>query len=371
MKGFWSFPVVRVAGTEVRVHVTFLLLLAWIGTTYWRTDGPAAAVGGVVFICAIFFCVLLHEFGHVFAARRYGISTPRITLLPIGGLASLSRIPKRPIEELVVALAGPAVNVAIALAILVLGVVAPGWDLPIAVPSLVEAGESGFLHQLLRVNLILVVFNLIPAFPMDGGRVFRAFLAIFMRREVATRIAAALGQTIAALGGFYALTAGQPILGLIAVFIFFAAGAEARLVRSEFLLKGFSASEAAMSEFHTLRRDDTLERAEKMLLDGSQTDFPVVDEAGFCVGILTRDRLLAGLARDGGHGQIENSATAIPEGIAEDAPAVLAWQKLQESQLPGAAVIDASGRIQGWLTAENLQELLLVREAAELAASHA
>lgn len=370
MKSPWSISLVRVAGTEVRVHITFLILLAWIGSAYWKTAGPAVAVGGVLLICGVFFCVLLHEFGHVFAARRYGISTPRITLLPIGGLASLSRIPRRPLEELVVALAGPAVNVAIAVVLLLLGRLAPGWDLPIVVPDLVGSEQGGYLQQLLWVNLVLVVFNLIPAFPMDGGRVFRAFLAMFMNRETATRIAAALGQTIAVFGGFYAFTSGQPILALIAVFIFLAAGAEARLVRSEFLLEGIRAADASMSAFHVLGPDDSLGRAEKLLLDGSQVDFPVVDERGVCIGILTRDRLLAGLLRDGEEGLVKSFAVAGAASIEQDMSAVLAWQKLQESQLPGAAVVDGSGRLQGWLTAENLQELLLVREATAHAASH-
>ena len=202
MKSLWSISLVRVAGTEVRVHITFLILLAWIGSAYWKTEGPAVAVEGVLLICGVFFCVLLHEFGHVFAARRYGISTPKITLLPIGGLASLSRIPKRPVEELVVALAGPAVNVAIAVVLLAVGKLAPGWDLPHVVPELVGSEGGGFLRQLLWVNLVLVAFNLVPAFPMDGGRVFRACLAMFTNRQTATRIAAALGQTLAVFGGF-------------------------------------------------------------------------------------------------------------------------------------------------------------------------
>jgi stage IV sporulation protein FB len=370
MKSPWSISLVKVAGTEVRAHITFLILLAWIGSAYWKEEGPAVAVGGVLLICGVFFCVLLHEFGHVFAARRYGISTPRITLLPIGGLASLSRIPRRPVEELVVALAGPAVNVCIAALLLLLGRIAPGWDLPIVVPELVGKEGGGYLEQLLWVNLVLVVFNLVPAFPMDGGRVFRAFLAMFMSREAATRIAAALGQTIAVFGGIYAFGAGQPILALIAVFIFLAAGAEAQLVRSEFLLEGLQASDASMGEFHALGPGDALGRAEHLLLDGSQVDFPVVDDLGVCVGVLTRDRLLAGLVQEGEDGQVASFALGAVASVGEDMPAALAWQKLQESQMPGVAVVDGSGRLRGWLTAENLRELLLVREARAHAASH-
>ncbi|HSJ00919.1 MAG TPA: site-2 protease family protein, partial [Verrucomicrobium sp.] len=164
----WSLHVATFGGTEVRIHATFLLLLAWIGLLAMRQGGGAAAIEAVAFLAVMFLCVLLHEFGHVIAARRYGIKTPDVTLLPIGGLARLERMPTKPQEELVVAIAGPAVNIAIA-GLLFL------WTRIVPTPSLAfDMVEGPFAVRLMVWNLIMVAFNMIPAFPMDGGRVLRA-----------------------------------------------------------------------------------------------------------------------------------------------------------------------------------------------------
>src|SRR5215216_6750548 len=159
----WSIPIARIAGTVVRVHVTFLLFIVWIGGAYWRQGGREAAYEGVLFLLLLFACVLAHEFGHIFAARRYGIRTPEVTLWPIGGVASLERIPDKPREELVVALAGPAVNVVIA-AVLILWL---GLSLDGAAMTELENPRASLLARVAAANIFLVVFNLIPAFPMD------------------------------------------------------------------------------------------------------------------------------------------------------------------------------------------------------------
>ena len=184
----WSFPIARLLGSEVRIHVTFLLLLAWIGVARYLEGGTAAAVQGVVFSLLIFACVLAHEFGHAIAARRYGIRTPDITLLPIGGVARLERMPEKPGEEIVVALAGPAVNVVIAAVLLLLGA-----RMDMASLAALENPAASMLGQLAAINLFLVVFNLVPAFPMDGGRVLRALLALRRGPAQATRITARVG----------------------------------------------------------------------------------------------------------------------------------------------------------------------------------
>jgi Zn-dependent protease len=170
----WSIPVARIAGTVVRLHVTFLLFLVWIGANYWRLGGPAAAIDAVLFMVLLFACVLAHEFGHIIAARRYGIRTPEVTLWPIGGVASLERIPDKPSEELVVALAGPAVNVVIALVLIAFLGIKPDD----AAMTALENPRANLLERLVAANIFLVVFNLIPAFPMDGGRVLRALIAM-------------------------------------------------------------------------------------------------------------------------------------------------------------------------------------------------
>src|SRR5208283_3635954 len=180
----WSVTIGSFGGTAVKIHITFILFLAWIAFSAWAREGPRAALESTLFIVLLFLCVVLHEFGHIFAARRYGIQSPMVTLLPIGGVASMQRLPSDPREELVVALAGPAVNLVIGLAlILVLGSLKPGDLAEIDNPHL------SLIGRLAAANLFLVVFNLIPAFPMDGGRVLHALIAMRVGGAIATEIA--------------------------------------------------------------------------------------------------------------------------------------------------------------------------------------
>ena len=286
----WSFRIARIAGIDVRIHFTFLLLLLFFGWMYARQGGAAAAVQGLVLILVLFLCVLLHEFGHALAAARYGIKTPDITLLPIGGVARLQRMPDRPLEELVVAIAGPAVNVVIALGIW-LGLGARAQligDLPIDNP------QVGLLHQIMRVNVWLVLFNLIPAFPMDGGRVLRAVLATRMNYARATNIAASVGQFLAFIFGFVGLLY-NPLLILIALFVYMGAGQEAAATQMRELARHSAVGDAMISEFRTLAATATLGDAADALLATSQREFPITDDAGAVVGLLTRDDLIAGL----------------------------------------------------------------------------
>lgn len=209
----WSYRIARFAGIDVRIHVTFLLLPAYFGFLGWQEAGGRGALGEISFIGGLFLCVLLHEFGHALAGRRYGIRTPDITLLPIGGVARMETIPEKPSMELVIAVAGPAVNVAIA-AVMALILIFTG--------GILEGPETTIriqIHNLLMVNCGLVLFNMIPAFPMDGGRVLRALLAMKFTHLTATRVAARIGQVMAcgfAVLGFVA----NPMLVLIALFVF-------------------------------------------------------------------------------------------------------------------------------------------------------
>jgi len=355
----WSFTVARIAGTQVRIHITFLLLLAWIGMAYWLHGGPAAALHGVLFIVLVFLCVLLHEFGHATAALRYGIATPKITLLPFGGLASISRMPKNPMHELVIAIAGPLVNVLIATVLLLVNGGLPEWTQNMQSPD-----QGSLIGKLIWVNMILVVFNLIPAFPMDGGRVFRALLSFVLPRERATSYAATVGQLLAVVGGLFALSTHQPILFLIAIFIFFAAASEASMTEAEHVLDGMTAADASMGEFHTLSLDDTVHQAVDLMLEGSQMDFPALNDQGQCVGIATRNLIVRALREDGPSTSIADVVQDIPSQIEEDVPALDAWRTLQESHLPAAAVVDKNGRLIRWLTNENISELVMTRAAA-------
>jgi stage IV sporulation protein FB len=217
----WSFSIGRLLGSELRVHVTFFLLIAYVGWSAWSAGGAVAAALNVAFVLALFACVVAHEFGHALMARRFGIRTPDITLLPIGGVARLMRMPHKPGQEIAVALAGPAINVVIAG---VLYLVVGRLDMISVLAS--DGTLNGFLSRLAAVNVWLVLFNLIPAFPMDGGRVLRAMLAFFTDRRRATRIAAFVGQAIAVVFAAYGVYTGWFLLVLVAVFVFMAARAE-------------------------------------------------------------------------------------------------------------------------------------------------
>ncbi len=358
----WSFKVFHVAGTDVRIHVTFLLLLAFIALGSFAAGDAAAAIYGVAFVCLVFLCVLLHEFGHALAARRYGIRTPDITMLPIGGLARLERMPDNPSEELVVAIAGPLVNVAIAL------LLSPFASGPFHFAG-IGREEAGLLTNLRNVNLALVLFNLIPAFPMDGGRVFRAFLAMRMDYARATAIAASTGQSIAVIGGLLALVNGQPMLVLIAIFIFAGAQNEAAFAQLKHLSASLRVQAATVTSFQSLPLDATLNEAIEALLASSQHDFPVLGPAGDVRGLLTRDDLIVALRKTG-------ADTPVAEVMRVNVPSVhhtmlfdRALAILQESGCPALPVVDSAGRLVGLFTPENVSELLLVRNALERASS--
>jgi Zn-dependent protease len=220
----WSYRIARITGIDVRIHLSFVLLPVIFGFLSWRDDGPIAAGESVLFILLLFFCVVLHEFGHALAGKRFGIRTPDITLLPIGGVARMERMPEKPSQELVIALAGPAVNVAIAGGLA--AVLSATGGLLIASP---EAWRS-VAQNLMTINIALVMFNLIPAFPMDGGRVLRSLLGFALPFTTASRIAARTGQVMAvlfAISGFY----WNPMLLLIAFFVFNGARQEIEYIR--------------------------------------------------------------------------------------------------------------------------------------------
>ncbi len=222
-----SLKIASVFGIEVRIHITFLLFLAWIWFSYYQVAGVDGAIQGVIFILILFACVLLHEFGHAFAARAFGIRTPDITLLAIGGVARLTRIPDKPWQELVVAIAGPLVNVIIA-AVLIF-VIRVSADLQQL--EHLESPRFEMLAKVASLNVMLVLFNLIPAFPMDGGRVLRSLLAMAMPYVRATQIAAWIGQGLAIVFAIYGFF-GNPILIFIAFFIFVGAQQEVAMARA-------------------------------------------------------------------------------------------------------------------------------------------
>ncbi len=355
MKASWKIG--RVAGIDVYVHATFLILLGWVGLShYLQRQRWEDAVSGLGFILALFAIVVLHELGHALTARRFGIRTRDITLLPIGGVARLERIPDEPKQELLVALAGPAVNVVLAL--LLFGVLFVGAGLSTLAEF--KLGGSHFLTNLMWVNVSLAVFNLLPAFPMDGGRVLRALLAMRMDYVRATNIAAHIGQGMAWVFGFIGLFT-NPFLVFIALFVWMGAAQEAGSAQIKSALGGLPVGRVMITEFGTLAPDDSLARAVEHVLAGCQQDFPVV-ENGRVVGVLTRADLLKGLGKHGqsalvGDVMQRNICTAEPMEMVETV-----WGRLQEGDCRTMPVT-RDGELVGILTSENLGEYLMIQAA--------
>ena len=265
----WSIRIGRFSGIDVRMHITFLLLVGWVALVYWRQgQSVSAAVAGVAFILSVFLCVILHEFGHALAARRYGIKTRDIILLPIGGVARLEKMPTNPLHELCISIAGPAVNVVIAAALFIWLKLSASFD-PLAVMT---TTTGPFFERILVVNLFMIVFNMIPAFPMDGGRVLRAVLAMRSGHRRATQIAASIGQGIAVFFGVIGLFY-NPFLMFIALFVWFGASQEARTAQLQSAVDGIAVQQAMLTDFRTLDKNDSLDRAVKLTLAGSQKTF--------------------------------------------------------------------------------------------------
>ncbi len=333
----WSLPIFRIAGIQLRIHVTFLLLIAWLAFGYYSAGGSAVAASRVIFVLLLFACVVLHEFGHALAAKAFGINTPDITLLPIGGVARLERMPEEPMQELIIAVAGPMVNVVIAL-----GLFVAGGSQALLNPSTVEGG--GLVAQLLTINILLLLFNLLPAFPMDGGRVLRALLATRLSYARATQIAASIGQGFAFVFGFIGLI-WNPFLIFIALFVYIGASQEAALAQMKDVSRRFPVSSAMA------------------LLATSQHDFPVVDETGNVAGVLTRHDLIAALRKD-------DPQLRVGDVMRRDIPTVTtgtrfeeAFRIMQECNCPAVPVLDSMKRLVGLLTPENVSELMMVQSA--------
>ncbi|MBC57739.1 MAG: site-2 protease family protein [Confluentimicrobium sp.] len=352
----WSFPIGRLFGTELRVHATFFLLLLWIGAAAYMEGGTPAAVENILFVVALFACVVAHEFGHALTARRYGIKTPDVTLLPIGGMARLERMPEKPLQEITVALAGPAVNIVIYLVLaLIFGV-----ETRLEALAAIENPAQSFLGRLAAVNLFLALFNLLPAFPMDGGRVFRAVLALFMDRVQATRIAATAGQFLAFALGFLGLTSGNPVLLLIAIFVFMAAAAESSDVALRDMAKNLLAREAMITAFESLGPDDGIQAASAALIRTTQHEFPVLDSDGTLKGFVTRNAIFQASTGDQPPRKMADIVTTGIPSVALTARLDKALDGLSQGNAPGVAVTDQAGRMIGYITRENIGELMVI-----------
>ncbi|HTS86978.1 MAG TPA: site-2 protease family protein [Gemmatimonadales bacterium] len=357
----WSIRLARIMGTDVKVHFTFVLLLAFLYLGTRNSQGPEEALTTLVFFLALFLCILLHEFGHILMARRFGIRTPDVILLPIGGVARLERLAEEPRQEFLIALAGPAVTLLIAVALSV-WLRASGEPLVWPWPGQ-PMDEASLWQALFYTNVGLLAFNLVPAYPMDGGRVLRAVLGTRIGMVRSTRVAARVGQGLAMAAGVYGLVQSQPWLMLIALFVFFGAAQEASMVETRAAGRGIVVDQMMITRFVTIPIYATLRQAVDLLLEGEQREFPVVDNTGRVEGLLTRDHLIRALAAHGPDTPVSlamaRDVPALPLGLGFDE----ALERLRASGLPALPVVTVEGHLAGLLTKDNITDLILVRRA--------
>ncbi len=358
-----SLQLGRFAGIKVQIHWTFWLLFLFIGFMVFANEGTFLdLVWNFVFIIALFICVVLHEFGHALAARKYGVGTRNITLLPIGGVANLKEMPENPKEEFIIAIAGPLVNVVIAL---LLWFIVPVDQFMIDDPEMLEEQLSGitannFLFYLLAVNVALVVFNMIPAFPMDGGRVFRAILSTRMSRVQATKAATGLGKLLALVFFLFGLFSNI-ILAVIAVFIYFGAHSENIVIQQISLLEGNDIEDAMITDFTTLNPGDPLQTAIDRILASTEQDFIVTDGEDV-VGILFMSDLASALREKGKETLVADvmERDIITLNAKDSLPS--AYRQLKRGNKNFFPIID-EGKIVGVLDMNNINEFLTFRAA--------
>ncbi len=363
-----SYRLLRIAGIDIKIHFTFPLILI-LGAFQWANPwGARGAAFGALLMATLFACVVLHELGHSLVAQRLGVEVREIILLPIGGVALLGRIPRRPMHELLIAVAGPLVNVVIAI-VLAFALGASGrlsFDGRELV-SLSQAGPSAatFLHWLLAANVTLVLFNLIPAFPMDGGRMLRAILAMFLGYMRATRVATVIGQLLALGLGLFAIFQGQILLAMVAFFVFVGAGQERAAEEARALLSTLRLGDAYNKHALLLQPVDPVHRVIDYLLTSYQPDFAVV-HGGRLLGVVTRDAALQALLTGDADGYVTGVMSR--DVVRLDAGQTLdqAQEVLSERNASVAAVFDGE-RFLGLVNRDDINEALRIAAFLRLA----
>ena len=350
----WSIPMGRVWGIPIRMHLTFILLLAWIGWLGWTVDGLSSSLWALALIICLFACVVLHELGHSFVAMRFGARVRSVTLFPIGGVASMQSIPEKPYQELLVSIAGPLVNVVIALVLMA----ARGGYHTLGEQNVFPMSIGELVDALMNANLILAVFNLIPAFPMDGGRVLRSVLALFLPFPRATSVAATLGQ-ILAVGFVLVGLVKNPFLVIIGIFIFFGAESEERTVRVKSMLRDVLVKDVMVTDFVNIGPEDTVARCLENVYHRKQEDF-VVEFEGRLVGIVARKDWLEALHSGGPQSKVESIMrrhfiTVIPK-----TPLSRLYQDLWHLK-QGVFPVVEDGKLVGLLTTEDVSRFLMVQ----------
>lgn len=372
-----SLKIARIWGVDIQVHWSFILILFYGAFLFSHNASnlAAGAIYGVVVILLLFVCVVLHEFGHAIMAKYFGVNVPHITLLPIGGVAQLERMPRKPMQEFLIAIAGPAVNFALAAvllpaALLVVSLSMRTGTMWALISALMRTAQSmsvgGLLLTLAGTNLLLGIFNLLPAFPMDGGRILRALLALRLRYVAATRIAVLIGRGMAILFAIWGISGGGIFLLLVAFFVYVGGRGELEAVQSRYVLKDFSARQAVNKDAHVLYTSEPISRAVDYIMTTYQGDFPVHDLGNNLVGVLTRPRLVATLRGQGQDGRIVD--VMIPRArvpvTSGDTTLADVWEQMLEA---GSRVIIVQDQEQflGLITLDDISELIQVMGAAK------
>ncbi len=356
----WTLNLGKISGIKISVHWTFILLLFWFVMISWRAGHDVTqSFWSLLFILSIFGCVVLHELGHALTAKRFGCKTQDIILLPIGGIARMEKIPEKPSQELAVAFAGPFVNVLNVLILLPLIRQQLNSDgLEIVTPTI---NSSNFLLNLFLVNVSLAVFNLLPAFPMDGGRVLRALLSFWMDRVKATRIAGSIGQLMALgfimLGLFY-----NPFLVFIGLFIIIGAQAEMSYAESKSLLSGYTVHDAMMTEFSILQENDPLSKAVQLILDGQAQDFLVMDDQQRITGTLNRNQIIKVLSTSNDSVTVEHVMNKNIHPLGPDVSLEEVFQVLQKNESSIVPIMTRQKLI-GAINLENVMEFIMIKKA--------
>ena len=357
MKG--SLVIGKVAGIKIQIHWSFSLLVLWVLLSNVKAGGEiTAGLFNVGLVLVLFICVTLHELGHALMAKHYKITTRSITLLPIGGVAALEKMPEKPAEELAVAIAGPAVNVVIASLL---------WIFLPAETYMEQSAEglermfnepswTAFLLYVWVANIVLVLFNLIPAFPMDGGRILRALLGFRMTRAKATDIAAKLGQAVSFLFLILGLFI-NPFLVVIAIFVYFGAFAENQMVQQGAQLDGHWVKEALLTDIHPIPVDATLKTAIDIMLHGTEKDFVIIDAGQVCGILLHSDIIRYASQPDKAVSELMHSEFPVvnaKDGLAET------LNVMRQSGLKFLPVLE-DRKLRGAISTENISEFILLR----------
>jgi Zn-dependent protease/predicted transcriptional regulator len=355
----WSVSIGRVSGITLRLHVTFLLFLAFIGYGGFMEGGWHGAGWAVAMFGSIFACVVLHELGHSIVAQQLGVQVKSITLLPIGGVAGLRNIPEQPWHEIAITVAGPMVNVIITCLLL------PFTGIPAQLLSVeMPHNMQGLLLTLTQANIMLFLFNLIPAFPMDGGRLLRAVLALAISYRRATAIAAGIGQGLAILFVLVGLKSSFWLI-IIGAFIFMAAEGEERMVRIRGLLHDLDVEEVMNRDFAILSPGDRAAHAAELIYQTGQDDFPVVDE-DHLVGIVSRPRLVEVINAHGANSPVQEAINPDVLVVSPHEKVSRVYEEIIGDDNVSAVVMD-EGKLVGVLSPENISRYLLVQSSIKSA----